>query len=53
MTVVNDGVTAAGPDRHSHGLQGLAERLAEAGGSLRTRTADGRFTVEAVVRSTP
>ncbi|MCA2213503.1 sensor histidine kinase [Jidongwangia harbinensis] len=53
MTVVNDGVLAGGPDRHSYGLTGLAERLAEAGGNLRTTAGDGRFTVEAVVRSDP
>ncbi|WP_306214530.1 sensor histidine kinase [Actinoplanes sp. RD1] len=53
MTVVNDGVTDVRPDRHSHGLRGLAERLAETGGTLRTHAADGRFTVEAVVSSTP
>jgi two-component system, NarL family, sensor histidine kinase DesK len=53
MTVVNDGVTAPCPDRHSHGLPGLAERLAETGGTLRAHAADGRFTVEAVVPSTP
>jgi two-component system sensor histidine kinase DesK len=53
MTVVNDGVLAGGPDRHSYGLAGLAERLAETGGSLRTTVGDGRFTVEAVVRSEP
>jgi two-component system sensor histidine kinase DesK len=53
MTVVNDGAGATGPDRHSQGLRGLADRLAEAGGELRTRAADGRFTVEAVVRSSP
>ncbi|PZW00367.1 two-component system, NarL family, sensor histidine kinase DesK [Micromonospora phaseoli] len=50
MTVTNDGVTApALPDRHSHGLRGLADRLAGAGGQLRTRCADGVFTVEATV----
>jgi two-component system sensor histidine kinase DesK len=53
LTVVNDGAGAATPDAHSHGLRGLAERLAEHGGQLRTRAADGTFTVEAVVRSTP
>jgi two-component system sensor histidine kinase DesK len=54
MTVTNDGVSAtASPDAHSHGLRGLADRLAEAGGVLRTRVADGRFVVEAVVPSKP
>ncbi|GIJ09433.1 sensor histidine kinase [Micromonospora andamanensis] len=50
MIVTNDGVPAtAAPDRHSHGLRGLADRLAGAGGQLRTRGADGVFTVEATV----
>ncbi|MER7459554.1 histidine kinase [Micromonospora sp. NPDC126480] len=50
MTVTNDGVTAtAVADRHSHGLTGLADRLAGAGGHLRTRCADGVFTLEAIV----
>ncbi|MBF9132112.1 histidine kinase [Plantactinospora sp. S1510] len=54
MTVTNDGVRAgAVPDAHSHGLRGLADRLAEAGGALHTRTGDGEFTVVAVVRSSP
>jgi len=54
MTVTNDGVRAgAAPDAHSHGLRGLADRLAEAGGALRTRTGGGEFTVVAVVRSSP
>jgi two-component system sensor histidine kinase DesK len=51
MTVVNDGAGPAAPDGHSSGLRGLAERLAETGGTVRTRVADGRFTLEAVVRS--
>ncbi|MEV6815666.1 histidine kinase [Micromonospora sp. NPDC051296] len=50
MTVTNDGVTVpAAPDRHSHGLRGLADRLAVAGGQLHIRCADGVFTVEATV----
>ncbi|GIJ25065.1 hypothetical protein Vqi01_02270 [Micromonospora qiuiae] len=50
MTVTNDGVTApAEPDRHSHGLRGLADRSASAGGRLRTHCADGVFTVEVTV----
>jgi two-component system sensor histidine kinase DesK len=54
MTVTNDGVSpAAAPDPHSHGLRGLADRVSEAGGVLRTEVADGRFTLEAVVPSTP
>lgn len=53
MTVVNDGAGDAGPDRHSYGLRGLADRLADAGGALRTRR-DGRvFTLEATVRAVP
>ncbi len=53
MTVTNDGVAAtAAPDRHSHGLRGLADRLAAAGGRLRTSHADGVFTVEATVPTT-
>ncbi|RIV41616.1 histidine kinase [Micromonospora radicis] len=50
MTVTNDGVAdSAAPDRHSHGLRGLADRLATTGGQLRTRRADGVFAVEATV----
>jgi two-component system sensor histidine kinase DesK len=50
MTVTNDGAGAAtAPDRHSHGLRGLAERLAAVGGELRTQQEDGIFTVEATV----
>lgn len=53
MTVVNDGAGRAAPDQHSEGLRGLSERLSEFGGTLRTRVSDGRFTLEAVVRSSP
>lgn len=50
MTVRNDGIgDDAGPDRHSHGLRGLTERLSAAGGALRTGRAGGVFTVEATV----
>ncbi|TCB94383.1 histidine kinase [Micromonospora zingiberis] len=50
MTVTNDGASVpAAPDRFSHGLRGLAERLTAAGGQLRTQCADGVFTVEATV----
>nr|WP_309227419.1 histidine kinase [Micromonospora thermarum] len=50
MTVTNDGVVGgARPDRHSHGLRGLADRLSAAGGQLRTRSEGGVFTVEAIV----
>jgi two-component system sensor histidine kinase DesK len=53
MTVVNDGAGDHRADAHSYGLRGLAERLAGTGGVLRTRAADGRFTLEAAVPSTP
>ncbi|MGN9813529.1 sensor histidine kinase [Micromonospora sp. BQ11] len=54
MTVTNDGVaTTEAPDRHSHGLRGLADRLTAAGGHLRTRSTDGVFTVEATVPTHP
>ncbi len=50
MIVTNDGAPdTATSDRHSHGLRGLAERLTGTGGQLRTRCADGVFTVEATV----
>ncbi|NYF59561.1 sensor histidine kinase [Micromonospora purpureochromogenes] len=53
MTVRNDGVGAdAGPDRHSHGLRGLTERLAAVGGGLRTDRAGGVFTLQATVPAT-
>ncbi len=53
MTVVNDGAGDNRADEHSYGLRGLAERLAGTGGVLRTGAADGRFTLEAAVPSTP
>jgi two-component system sensor histidine kinase DesK len=53
MIVANDGASGARPDRHSFGLRGLADRLAAARGELRTRTADGVYTLEAVVRAAP
>lgn len=46
MTVSNDGAGAARPDRHSHGLRGLGDRLADAGGTLRTSEEDGVFNLE-------
>ncbi|MGI5520743.1 sensor histidine kinase [Micromonospora sp. CA-259024] len=49
MTVTNDGADDRGPDAHSHGLRGLADRLAAAGGELRTRRKDAVFTLEAIV----
>jgi two-component system sensor histidine kinase DesK len=52
MRVTNDGVRAgAAPDAHSHGLHGLADRLADAGGTLHTRMDKSEFTLVAVVPS--
>jgi two-component system, NarL family, sensor histidine kinase DesK len=51
MTVANDGAGAAKADRYSSGLSGLADRLAEAGGRLRTTQDDGVFTLQATVRA--
>jgi two-component system, NarL family, sensor histidine kinase DesK len=52
MTITNDGVRdERSPDPHSHGLRGLADRLAARGGTLHTRSAGGEFTVEVVVPS--
>ncbi|MGI5163658.1 sensor histidine kinase [Spirillospora sp. CA-253888] len=52
MRVANDGVREAAPDRRSSGLRGLADRLAERGGTLRTWREDGVFTLEAAMRET-
>jgi two-component system sensor histidine kinase DesK len=49
LRVTNDGADGAGPDRASSGLRGLAERLADVGGTLRTREQDGVFTLEAAI----
>jgi signal transduction histidine kinase len=49
MTVINDGAAGGDGDRHSFGLRGLAERLAEGGGTLRTREESGVFTLDATV----
>ena len=49
MIVANDGAAGAGSDRYSFGLRGLAERLADAGGTLHTRNENGVFTLEATV----
>ncbi|WP_410809149.1 sensor histidine kinase [Micromonospora sp. 067-2] len=49
MTVINDGADDRGPDQHSHGLRGLADRLAAAGGELRVRRENAVFTLEATV----
>jgi two-component system sensor histidine kinase DesK len=51
MTVANDGAGIAKADRYSSGLTGLAERLAEGGGKLRTQQEDGVFTLQATVRA--
>jgi two-component system sensor histidine kinase DesK len=51
MTVANDGVVTATPDPHSYGLRGLADRLSEAGGTLRFHTGDGVFTLDVTVRA--
>jgi two-component system, NarL family, sensor histidine kinase DesK len=53
MTVANDGALGSGPDAHSSGLHGLAERLAESGGALRTTVADGVFTLDASLPARP
>ncbi|MFI9815543.1 sensor histidine kinase [Saccharothrix variisporea] len=51
LTVVNDGAGDAGPDERSSGLRGLADRLGDVGGTLRTWREDGMFTLEAIVRA--
>ncbi|MCX4386259.1 histidine kinase [Micromonospora peucetia] len=53
MTMTNDGAEGASPDRHSFGLRGLAERLAEAAGTLRHRIDDGVFRLDVTVRTRP
>jgi two-component system sensor histidine kinase DesK len=55
LSVVNDGVGDARPDEHSSGLRGLADRLAESGGRLRTSATGGVFTLDAALprRGTP
>ncbi|WP_433394009.1 sensor histidine kinase [Micromonospora sp. KLBMP9576] len=53
MSMTNDGAEGASPDRHSFGLRGLAERLAEAGGTLRHRIDDGVFRLDVTVRTRP
>jgi len=53
LTVANDGAADAAPDRHSYGLRGLAQRLGDAGGVLRTQVEDGVFTLEAVIPVAP
>ncbi|CAL9614318.1 hypothetical protein SUDANB95_05663 [Actinosynnema sp. ALI-1.44] len=51
LTVVNDGAADATPDERSSGLRGLADRLGDVGGTLRTWREDGMFTLEAIVRA--
>ncbi|MFD9942274.1 sensor histidine kinase [Nonomuraea sp. NPDC059023] len=50
VTVANDGAAERPADPHSSGLRGLADRLAESGGTLRTRLEGGVFTLEATLR---
>ncbi|MEV4120261.1 histidine kinase [Micromonospora sp. NPDC049645] len=49
MTIANDGADGRGPDAHSHGLRGLADRLAAAGGGLHVHRRDAVFTLEVTV----
>lgn len=51
LTVANNGAQDASPDDHSSGLRGLADRLGDVGGTLRTWRDDGMFTLEAIVRA--
>ncbi|TDD70288.1 histidine kinase [Jiangella aurantiaca] len=53
MTVVNDGATGDGPDAHSSGLRGLADRLAEAGGTLRSGRDGDTFTLAVTLAVRP
>lgn len=49
ITVTNDGAAQNPADRHSSGLSGLADRLAESGGTLRTGLDGGVFTLQATL----
>ena len=49
LTVRNDGARPRERDEHSHGLHGLADRLAEIGGTLRTGIDGTVFTLEATL----
>ncbi|TDE08506.1 histidine kinase [Jiangella asiatica] len=51
MVVTNDGVSTRTDERdpHSHGLRGLADRLAEVGGTVVADGSAGTFTVTATV----
>lgn len=53
MTVVNDGAAGDGPDAHSSGLRGLADRLAEAGGTLRSGRDGDTFTLDVTLAVRP
>lgn len=53
MTVRNDGARDGGPDPHSGGLRGLADRLAPAGGSVRAYADDGVFNLVATLPVVP
>jgi len=49
MVVTNDGVAERAPDRYSHGLRGLSDRLAEVGGTVSADAQPGTFTLTATV----
>jgi two-component system, NarL family, sensor histidine kinase DesK len=49
MVVTNDGVAERAPDRYSHGLRGLSDRLAEVGGTVSADARPGTFTLTATV----
>lgn len=51
LAIVNDGSHGSGLDAHSFGLRGMADRLVEIGGSLRTDDRDGIFTLTASVQT--
>jgi two-component system sensor histidine kinase DesK len=53
IVIANDGAAGTVRDPDGSGLRGLADRLAEAGGTFASRLVDDTFTVEAVVPSDP
>jgi two-component system sensor histidine kinase DesK len=53
LTVVNDGVVDGAPPPELRGLAALSRRVADAGGELTTRRADGRFLTRAVFPAVP
>nr|WP_238345391.1 histidine kinase [Actinopolymorpha cephalotaxi] len=53
LTVSNDGADRSGPDRHSFGLRGVADRLADLGGSLHVEEVNDVFTLTATVPTAP